>query len=588
MLAPDTEQAVLQHTRLRSRIALFVCLVLMAGLSYFVSCRIRQHFAGLSRLVHGLGGGDLQQDLPESTAFTPVELREFRHGCAQMLERLRTNDETTRGLVSELEQANRRLRPLAEAWEQIGEAVEILDSDGNILFANPACEEMLGKEATRPGARSTIWDDDRGVPISASFALRKRWTGEVDYIGPKGRQVQAVAATPVFHDDRLERVVVIRLDLTDLRAAESMAAHSERLASLGTLAAGLAHEINNPLTYVLMNLESIQETARKLRRPDLQRAAAESLEGAGLIQRVVQEMLLLSRGRDPTGRGEPRASVDLKTLLESSVLMARARFRDGVRVNVSVENDPRVWVRETELKQVFVNLIVNAGLACSGTGGRGQVSVSAQVDPEIPGTVVVEVRDNGVGMTQSELRQAFDPFYTTRQVGQGTGLGPEHRGVPRRQPDRTVRQERGLGVLGAVAHRAGRARAGAGTQAGGAPAAPGACGRRRPAGRPCHRALSRGPRRHGGHRWLRGTGVPGAEDLRCGAERRDDARPRRSVAVRGGVDPFAFVTGAARGSSVARAVQEAGRRVFHKPLQARQLVDWLESLEFDNDPSSQA
>ncbi len=595
-LAPEMRSAAQAQAQLRFGMVLGLGLLIVILTAGGLAVRVRHYFSKLNRTVQKLGEGDFDVEIPPSSAATPRELRHFREVGAQMVDRLQRNQETTRRLLGELEDANRQLRPLASAWTQIGEAVEVLDADGKILFANPACVEMLGEAATRPGSRSTIWADDRAARISECFARKRRWTGEVDVQGTNGRRIQAVTVTPVFEDDHLARVVVIRWDLTDLRTAESVAARSERLASLGTLAAGLAHEINNPLTYVLMNLETLRSAMEEAEKHDLHEAARESLAGVGLIQHVVQEMLLLARDGNQTDQGESRQKVSVRKLLDSSVMMAQARFLGQVQTTVSVEGSPTIWVRKAELTQVMVNLVVNAGLAYLGL--PGVVEVEAGIDPEDPDHVRMMVRDAGTGMTPEELRQAFDPFFTTREVGKGTGLGLS---VARSIVDAhagslTAQSAKGVGSVFTVR----------------LPAAPDdltSTPRAAPVPMPEQEVA----------RKLRVLVVDDDQRVAQVISRRLCAHDV-TVAI-GGLDAlemletqefdavlsdvmmpdldgpslfaelserwpslqarFAFVTGAPRDSAVARAVKQTGRPVFHKPVAAGLLVKWIDSLEFD-------
>ena len=594
VVTPDLGAAARSGALVRFWLGLGGGLLFLGLIATVVAVRVRSYFSRLSRVVTMIDGGELEFQFAPSNAVTPRELLRVRQIGAQMMDRLRRHGETTSRLVGELEEANQQLRPLAAAWAQIGEAVEILDGEGNILFANPACVEMLGEAATEAGARSTIWEGEHAARIEECFARKRRWTGEVDATGPGGRRIQAVTVTPVFEEGRLARVVVIRWDLTDLRAAESVAAHTERLASLGTLAAGLAHEINNPLTYILMNLELLRMAMEDADEPELRDAAQESLAGVGLIRRVVEQMLLLARGDSITDAGETRQMVPLRRLLDSAVMMARARFRGQLQMSIQVEGEPEIWAREAELTQVVVNLVVNAGLAYAEGQGAGPVDVEGGVDPDEPDMVVVRVRDAGAGMTPAELRQAFDPFFTTRAVGQGTGLGLS---VARSIVDAhggslTAQSAKGVGSVFTV---------------------------RIPSAPMQPMASAQPSLKTSGSRRLRVLVVD--DDLRVAEVIARRLSSHDVTVAIGGLDAldlldrqvfdavlsdvmmpdldgpslydelserwpalqerFAFVTGAPRDSTVARAVKQTGCPVFHKPVPQGVLREWLDGLELD-------
>ena len=594
VITPDLGTAVGSEAIVRFWLGLGGGLLFLGLIATAVAVRVRNYFARLNRIVAMIGDGTFEVQFPQSNAATPQELLRLRQIGAQMMHRLRQHGETTSRLVAELEEANRQLRPLAAAWAQIGEAVEILDSEGNILFANPACVDMLGDAATEPGTRSTIWEDGRSARIEECFARKRRWTGELEDIGQGGRRIQAVTVTPVFEEGRLERVVVIRWDLTDLRAAESVAAHTERLASLGTLAAGLAHEINNPLTYILMNLELLRMAMEKAEEPELKDAAQESLAGVGLIRRVVEQMLLLARGDSVTDAGETRQMVPLRRLLDSAVMIARARFRGQLQMSIQVDGEPEIWVREAELTQVVVNLVVNAGLAYANGQGSGPVDVEGGVDPDDGDVVVVRVRDAGVGMTPAELRQAFDPFFTTRAVGQGTGLGLS---VARSIVDAhggslTAQSAKGVGSVFTV-----RLPSTPMPPAASLPAPPKNVSPRRLQVLVVDddlRVAEVIARRLSSHEVT--VAIGGLDALDLLEENAFDAvlsdvmmpdldGPSLYDELSGRwphlQERFAFVTGAPRDSTVARAVKQTGRPVFHKPVPQGLLLEWLDSLVMD-------
>ena len=579
------------NTRWQLLGSVLVALLLVGGVALFLAGRARGYFYRLNRMVEDLGSGEFNLTLVTSTRSTPRELRAFRNAARRMTGRLRDTDRQTQRLLKELEEANGRLRPLAAAWAQIGEAVEILDAEGRILFANPACVEALGPDATETGRVSTIWDGDRGVRISDSFKRRKRWTGEVHVEGPMGRRIQAVAASPVFDDDQLERIVVIRWDLTDLRTAESMAAHSERLANLGTLAAGLAHEINNPLTYVTMHLETLQDAVRRSRKPDLVVAAREAREGVSIIQKVVQEILLIARGRDQSGLGEAREAVSIRSLVDSAITLARGRIRGRATVDLQVEGDPRVRVRVTELTQVFVNLLVNAGLAYPESHQQGVVQVRAFVEGDDDPVVAIEVRDKGEGMTVDQLRQAFDPFFTTRRVGEGTGLGlPLARSiVDAHGGTLSAQSAKGVGSVFTV-----RLPAETGDVTYTGPMLRLVPARRLRVlvvddDRRVAQVVARSLSDHdvtiaiGGFEALERLDAGGFDVVLSDVMMPDLDGPGlyEEVALHWPdlAERFAFITGAPRGSAVTRAVKEAGRPVFHKPVQGRVIEAWLATLE---------
>jgi len=198
---------------------------------------------------------------------------------------------------------------------------------------------------------------------------------------------------------------------------ETAIVRADRMASLGQLAAGVAHEINNPLSYVMSNIEFLQRAATTVSEADedWQDAADEALEGAERIQRIVGELKAFTRVDEEAAASR----VSLAEVMDRSVKFASTELRHKVQLSCHlsdtaglVEADP------IRLSQVFVNLLVNAAHAVRDRGGKVEVSVEASHD-----RVVGYVRDDGPGIPEDVLSRVFDPFFTTKPVGVGTGLG---------------------------------------------------------------------------------------------------------------------------------------------------------------------
>jgi signal transduction histidine kinase/CheY-like chemotaxis protein len=236
--------------------------------------------------------------------------------------------------------------------------------------------------------------------------------------------------TPVDVDVRSMRIVfdgahavlsVLRDITTTLRLERQLLA-SERMASVGTLAAGVAHEINNPLAYVLSNLQFARSAlASATTNADVARELAEALEeaekGAERVQRIVQGLRTFSRVED-----DRRTEVDVQRALDLALDMAAAQIRHRATLRRSHQRVPRVEANEQRLASVFLDLVVNAAQSIvEGSANENQILVATYVDPD--GRVVVEVGDSGCGMSAEVLERAFDPFFTTKPVGVGTGLG---------------------------------------------------------------------------------------------------------------------------------------------------------------------
>jgi signal transduction histidine kinase len=202
---------------------------------------------------------------------------------------------------------------------------------------------------------------------------------------------------------------------------------SARLAAVGELAAGIAHEINNPIAFVRSNLSQLASHWKTV-RGELEGAGRDELhrellaEGEELIEESVEgvdraaEIVRGVKGFSHAGRSV-REPTDLNQLLEDVLHMATAQLRGRATVERYYVELPPVNCVPQELKQVFLNLIVNAGQAIA-DGGLIRISTQAR-----GGFVTVTVADDGCGIAPENLERVFDPFFTTKRVGEGTGLG---------------------------------------------------------------------------------------------------------------------------------------------------------------------
>jgi PAS domain S-box-containing protein len=229
------------------------------------------------------------------------------------------------------------------------------------------------------------------------------------------------------------RMVGSMLDITEKRQMEAQLVQTDRLASLGTLAAGVAHEINNPLTYVMANIgfvadrlgdlagESPAEVEEKLPHTlkDLRAALGEAHEGATRVRQIVRDLKIFSRGQGDESRSGP---VDIHKVLETAISMAGNEIKHRARLVKELGPVPLVEGNQSRLVQVFLNLLMNAAQAIpEGAAPENQIQVVTKSDSS--GRAVVLVRDSGVGIPADVATHIFDPFFTTKPMGVGLGLG---------------------------------------------------------------------------------------------------------------------------------------------------------------------
>ncbi|HEY0468266.1 MAG TPA: ATP-binding protein [Polyangiaceae bacterium] len=214
----------------------------------------------------------------------------------------------------------------------------------------------------------------------------------------------------------------------DAQAHDLHRAETERMASLGTLAAGVAHEINNPLSYVLGSLDlglrelhGLQLLLQGHPNEELEHisgavaALGSAREGAERVRNIVRDLMDFSRATP--GEGD---AVDVEAVLDATIRVAWNEVRHRARLLKRYSGISRVIGDEARLGQVFLNLIMNAAQAIEGDPSVNEITISTSAEH---GSALIEISDTGGGIREQDLAHIFDPFFTTKVAGAGTGLG---------------------------------------------------------------------------------------------------------------------------------------------------------------------
>lgn len=310
------------------------------------------------------------------------------------------------------------------------EGIWIVDHLGITQYVNATFAAMLQTTAEALEGTSLLqhfpaeWHDRASTRFEE---IRKGKVNryEIPLVRADGSELWARLSTSLMTDDSGQSVGVLAMvtDLTDHRKLQAQLMVADRMASVGLLAAGVAHEINNPLAVNIANLELVLRDLPGL-LPDSEKGrmvleeAQDALDAAQRVARIVKDLKVFSRADT-----EEKGAVDLHQVLDSSARLAWNVVRHHATLTKDYAPDlPPVYGNEPRLGQVFLNLIVNAAQAIP----EGNVSSNAIIlhtHRRRDGKVVVEVRDTGSGMPASVIAQLFTPFFTTKPVGLGTGLG---------------------------------------------------------------------------------------------------------------------------------------------------------------------
>lgn len=271
-------------------------------------------------------------------------------------------------------------------------------------------------------------DRDRVVSAlqEALIERRKTWGETYRFRRKNGSWATVIDRGHLLFDDAgiPSRLIGEMSDVSGQHLLQARLALTERLASVGTLAAGVAHEINNPLAWITSNLQfALEELARvkletaHLSLDEVSDALNDARAGADRVSTIVRDLKVFSRAPD-----EQTGLVDVRRVLESAVTMARNEIRHRANLERRFDEVPLVKGNEGKLSQVFLNLLINAAHALP-EGDVANQSIVLSTGEDKDGNAVVKVRDTGRGIDAEVLPQIFDPFFTTKPVGQGTGLG---------------------------------------------------------------------------------------------------------------------------------------------------------------------
>lgn len=349
-------------------------------------------------------------------------------------------------LLQHYRNAHRALSHVQELSRQILEnmasGIITLDLKGNITIANPAAQAMLnlGTHYYHNLAWLLAKHNHLGQLVEAAVA-QQSYSTDVDreHLSQRlGKVWLRVSSWPLVVNQTRVGVVVMLTDITRIRAVEKQLRRLDRLAATETLAAGVAHEVRNPLTAIDLNLRLLREevAARLNGAADLADYFDILSEETGRLNRITEDFLAFSR----PGSSSRRAVAVGEVLQRVARLLKVEAKEKKISLKIEVEPDlPPTSGDAERLEQVFLNLFVNAMEAMS---RRGEVRATAEVvtSNESP-MIEVTITDQGPGVLQEQLPRLFDPYFTTKPTGTGLGLAIAHRIVTDHDGDISVEND---------------------------------------------------------------------------------------------------------------------------------------------------
>ncbi len=328
------------------------------------------------------------------------------------------------------EQALRESRErLAGIIESVPDMMVILDEDFRVAWANDVARDFFGAEMGEEpffahGVGAGMESAKAGV--RACFQDGEVHEMEVEFLGHGGGRMDALCSTAVAArhlDGRPKWAITVCRDITGKKRLQAEAMRAGHLASLGELAAGVAHEINNPITGIINYAQMLADSREKM--PSELDIPGRIIQEGERIAEIVRNLLFFARGRK-----QERSLVDIREVLNSTMDLTRAQLeKNGIVLRLDLPGHlPMVQGRSREIQQVFLNIMSNARYALNARHSDGfpekllDVRAEEMAGENGPGVRLV-FRDQGVGMSPAVLGRVCEPFFSTKPEGEGTGLG---------------------------------------------------------------------------------------------------------------------------------------------------------------------
>ena len=323
--------------------------------------------------------------------------------------------------LAALRQSEARFRFLVEAAP---DGVVILVR-GTIVFINPRAERLLGLADGESGLGRSIGEflPPADAQRTAERIAEMFRTGtempanEYGVLADPDRIIEIKSIACAW--DGVPAVLALARDVTERKAIQRRLVEADRLAALGTLAAGVAHEINNPMTYALLAVQRIERTLSGLGLPDatisgIREQLGDVEHGIGRVASITRSLRAFARPDDA-----PPGPVDLAAVIARALRMVDNDLRHRAQLVTELTEIPWVTGNASRLEQVVVNVLLNAIQALPEGGGH-QIAVTLRAADD---RVTLVVRDTGRGMSAAIRDRIFEPFFTTRPIGEGMGLG---------------------------------------------------------------------------------------------------------------------------------------------------------------------
>lgn len=327
--------------------------------------------------------------------------------------------------------AEEKLREHATLLDKAQDAILVRDLDHHILFWNLGAERLYGwtaGEASGRSAEALLQPSSETFQTATATVLDKgEWLGELEQTTRGGKLITVEARWTLVRDDHgnPKSILAINTDITGRKLLEHQFLRAQRMESIGTLAGGIAHDLNNVLAPIMMAIDILKLSITDPRALEILALIGTSARrGADMVSQV------LSFARGVEGR---RVRIEIQPLIQDLVKIAEDTFPKNILIHTEI--GPQLWPLDadpTQIHQVLINLCVNARDAMPGGGHiiirASNAAIDAHyaamcIEAQVGNHLCIEVEDTGTGMTRETIDSIFDPFFTTKEIGAGTGLG---------------------------------------------------------------------------------------------------------------------------------------------------------------------
>ncbi|MBW4477737.1 MAG: response regulator [Tolypothrix brevis GSE-NOS-MK-07-07A] len=363
-----------------------------------------------------------------------IDIEGMKAGAADYLEKSQLSApllERSIRYAIERKQTEQKIREQAALLDVATDAIFVRDLENKILFWNKAAERLYGcrKEEAIGKKIQDIWQTKHALQLQEALNILMKngsWEGELYQTTKYDKEIIVESRwTLVAFDHKPQSILVVNTDITQKKQLEAQFLRAQRLESIGTLASGIAHDLNNILAPILMTAQLLET---QLDDPRSKRLLPILVTNAKRGANLVKQVLSFTRGVE----GD-RTILQLKHLILEIRQVIKETFPKSIEVDC--ETSRNLWTVSgdaTQLHQVLMNLCVNARDAMP---NGGILTISAQnfivdehyakmhIDAKIGSYIVVVVADTGIGITNEVLDRIFEPFFTTKELGKGTGLG---------------------------------------------------------------------------------------------------------------------------------------------------------------------